>query len=1474
MASLPEDLGMIATLQYLHLYTLDELSVLPDSLGLLSGLKELRIVDCWELEGFPQSVSAMGSLTSLVLDGCAVRALPEDIGQLQNLSFMKLSCSKLVDLPESFGQLGKLRGLILHACYDLGELPASFSNLASLEVLEMYGAPYLEELPPGFEKLPQLSRLELFNCAIGELPDEFGGLANLRVFKIGARDTYNRRGLDADIYLSDGPRSSEAEAVSESDLHGSCGLYQFPPSLVHLARLEQLIIDRCELLKGLPMGMGNLSSLKVLEVINCECLQVFPSLLPTLAQTNEAGTCVAAEAAANAVIADIIAGAVASNAHLFNYIPLPSLQRLKISGCCDLQYLPEGLAKLPRLEDFTLADCNKPRFADQVVWAFTRPVDPLPLSAPISLPRSLTSISISYTFGFVRYLPESFLSLSRLTSLNIQGLHSLKQLIAPPTLHQIPAEWEGEATSGDPPVITSPRLTVAIGQARLELLSSLTCLNISHTSLPALPDNLSDLRALKALVLEECSAMPLLPACLPDLSNLEQLTIKSLPLLTHLPENLGQLNVLSLHLESCKDLQRLPPSLTLMPSLKFLSIVDCPRITSLPDSISSLSRLASLKVERLPGLHHVPPTLPLLPSLVNLSLKGCIGLRALPNDLGGLSCLREVDLDGCSQLETGKGGGAGSKRAAFAAAVRNAASLVTNVPRKLKESAAPIKEVSGRLKRAADVAAEAPRALTQAADEVGRKAGQKLTQLPDSVFDLGQRTGQRVKGRLGDLAGDKIGQNLGQLPDAVFDLGQRTGQRVKGKLGGLAGHKAGEQLVHLPDFVFDLGQRTGQGVKGRLAEVAGHKAGQNSVQLPFSDLNVGEIPDSVFDLGQRTGQRVRGTLRDQAGGWRRRLSQRLVDRSNAVSTGGDGLQDRAETGEGASAGVASAGVASAGVASAGVASAAGIATAGVATSSGSEETRQKRVRLRIRTSLTTKEQGKTLRKHAQALKQHSQALTQLVQPLLKETLRQRAGLLADATAATPERLRAIRKAATATVSVSLLATTAAAAAAAARGGLVVGSVGGSAAFARQIARRRYAVDGGAAAVVVVGSDGYAIADVAAAGDDCSGCGCNVLESGAVRERDGGYSEGGFGAKAGGVTNGRGASMEDPPDPTGHSQEGVWDEAVARGISEETVREALEGLQPLPAVVSKVTGAAEVVLTARQYVDRIVSDARVLEGRQVMEAHRKLLAEIEEIYGVPANVMTALWGIESSYGKNMGKWDAIQALLTLAYRTKQPRRAAFFREELMEALSILQNNHGPSVATRGLPAVPAVPVPAAAADTAATAVGERRVRLLGSYAGAMGQCQFMPSSFNAYAVDYDKDGRRDIWTSVPDVLASMANYLKCNRWRRGEPVGVEVVVPPDLPLSLLKPAVKLTVAEWQQKHGPIAHSTSSFLSGTVAHGCSASTCLLSIRPHLPQVAPDGPAGVAYLACHNFHVILRYNPSSLYGLAIAELARRLG
>ncbi|CAI7807612.1 unnamed protein product [Closterium sp. NIES-53] len=216
-----------------------------------------------------------------------------------------------------------------------------------------------------------------------------------------------------------------------------------------------------------------------------------------------------AAAATPAADATPPAAAAAPGAHpcpSASYVPLSSLQRLKVSGCPELKFLPEGLNQLPRLEEFTL-DCKNLSFFDQGIWTSSLPSTPPPLSAPISLPRSLIAVSISSTLETAHYLPESFLSLNRLTNLKISGLQALTQLIAPPSSPPIPAT---------PCVPHEPsRLPAPIGQARLELLSS-----------------------------HECPAMSLLPACLPELFNLEKLSIIFLPLLTHLPKNLGQLKLL------------------------------------------------------------------------------------------------------------------------------------------------------------------------------------------------------------------------------------------------------------------------------------------------------------------------------------------------------------------------------------------------------------------------------------------------------------------------------------------------------------------------------------------------------------------------------------------------------------------------------------------------------------------------------------------------------------------------------------------------------------------------------------------------------------------------------------------------------------------------------------------------------------------------------------------------------------------
>ncbi|CAI5948645.1 unnamed protein product [Closterium sp. NIES-65] len=438
---------------------------------------------------------------------------------------MKLFSTRLLHLPDSFGQLGKLKELTIYECYDLFELPASFTNLSSLETLLIYGGSSLIDLPLGFENLSKLRRLELLNCAMPYLPDRFGELLSLEILILQTTDTYKRIGVNFEPASRPAHLGYESEG-EEFELDGSCSLRAFPGTFSLLTRLEQLIIDGCEMLEELPSGMGNLRSLKVLKVENCKRLK---------------------------------------SAH---------------------------------------------------------------------------------------YLPESFLSLDRLLHLNLYDLRSLTHLIAPPALSQTPDRAEADKKfTPHAPLPVLPRMPGSIGQAGLGRLSSLVHLHIVNTNLPALPENLGDLKELAVLLLEKCHAITSLPSSMVTLPKLQQINLKTLPLLTHLPENLGQLKALNeLGLDSCKSLENLPSSFTLLSSLIMLSIINCPKITCLPDSLSSFTCLSSLKLNRLPKLRFLPSPFS-LPSLVQVSLQGCKALRALPSDLGSLSCLREVDLDVCTQLK-------------------------------------------------------------------------------------------------------------------------------------------------------------------------------------------------------------------------------------------------------------------------------------------------------------------------------------------------------------------------------------------------------------------------------------------------------------------------------------------------------------------------------------------------------------------------------------------------------------------------------------------------------------------------------------------------------------------------------------------------------------------------------------------------------------------------------------------------------
>lgn len=211
-------------------------------------------------------------------------------------------------------------------------------------------------------------------------------------------------------------------------------------------------------------------------------------------------------------------------------------------------------------------------------------------------------------------------------------------------------------------------------------------------------------------------------------------------------------------------------------------------------------------------------------------------------------------------------------------------------------------------------------------------------------------------------------------------------------------------------------------------------------------------------------------------------------------------------------------------------------------------------------------------------------------------------------------------------------------------------------------------------------------------------------------------------------------------------EGIRAEARSRGISEPTILAALSGIEePVPTVIERDRSQAEIVFSLEKYLKQHVTAKVLAHGREGYAAHKALLARVAQAYGVPPGIIVGIWGVESNFGRFSGVRPTIPALATLAW---DPRRSAFFRGELFDALTIVDRGD---------------------IDLAS---------LRGSWAGAMGQVQFMPSSYLQFATDFDGDGRRDIWASPADVFASIANYLQAHGWQAGEPWGREVRVSGD------------------------------------------------------------------------------------------------
>ncbi|WP_027597196.1 lytic murein transglycosylase [Pseudomonas sp. MOIL14HWK12:I2] len=283
-------------------------------------------------------------------------------------------------------------------------------------------------------------------------------------------------------------------------------------------------------------------------------------------------------------------------------------------------------------------------------------------------------------------------------------------------------------------------------------------------------------------------------------------------------------------------------------------------------------------------------------------------------------------------------------------------------------------------------------------------------------------------------------------------------------------------------------------------------------------------------------------------------------------------------------------------------------------------------------------------------------------------------------------------------------------------------------------------------------------------------------------------------------------------------------ALGRGISAATFDQAFAGVQPDPAVIAADRSQPEFTKPVWEYLESAVSPLRVRNGKSLLIQQAGLLASLEARYGIEPARLVAFWGMESNYGNNMGNKGVIRSLATLAY---EGRRPDFAQDQLIAALGILQ--HGDVTADR----------------------------MIGSWAGAMGQTQFIPTTYDQYAVDFDGDGRRDIWGSTADALASTANYLKASGWQDGKPWGYEVRVPANFDYSLADMGVRKSLAEWNalgiQGLG---------LPQPAAQPSDSASLLL----------PAGHRGPAFLVFNNFRTILKYNNSSSYALGVALLSER--
>ena len=282
------------------------------------------------------------------------------------------------------------------------------------------------------------------------------------------------------------------------------------------------------------------------------------------------------------------------------------------------------------------------------------------------------------------------------------------------------------------------------------------------------------------------------------------------------------------------------------------------------------------------------------------------------------------------------------------------------------------------------------------------------------------------------------------------------------------------------------------------------------------------------------------------------------------------------------------------------------------------------------------------------------------------------------------------------------------------------------------------------------------------------------------------------------------------------------EAKLENISSKTIKNTFKKAQYLPQVIALDKAQPEFTSPFLSYVNKRVTPSSIVFGKTMLHQHTAILNQVEANYGVPSTVLVAFWGLETNYGKNKGNFNLPSALMTLAY---EGRRAQFFRGQLLDTMRIIDAGHNNVEAMRG------------------------------SWAGATGQMQFMPSTMLNHGIDADGDGRINIWTSLPDAFASAANYLAKTGWRKDEPAMKEVKLPANFDYSLAQLSTRKSVVDWV-KLGVFTSDESA----------------IPVLDNVAIVLPQGYKGPAFMVFSNFDVIMDWNRSVNYALSVAHLANQ--